>query len=73
MKDYIDVQDIALVTKDLEESIFDIINDILSCETKKAILKLRELSKSLDNPYFLYNSLAANLRVYFYIFTLKIN
>lgn len=73
MKDYIDVQDIALVTKDLEESIFDIINDILSCETKKAIFKLRELSDSLDNPYFLYNSLAANLRVYFYIFTLKIN
>lgn len=72
-KDYIDVQDIAFVTKDLEESIFDIINDILSCETKKAILKLRELSDSLDNPYFLYNSLAANLRVYFYIFKLKIN
>lgn len=72
-KEYIDIQDIALVTKDLEESIFDIINDILSCETKKAIWKLRELADSLDNPYFLYNSLASNLRVYFYIFKLKWN
>lgn len=72
-KDFIDVKDLELLTKDSEESIFEIINDLLNCETKTAILKLRELASFLDNPYFLYNSLASNLRVYFYIFKLKIS
>lgn len=71
-KDIIDVWDLSLLTKDVEESIFEIINDLLNLETKKAILKLRELNSFLDNHYFLYNSLASNLRVYFYIFKLKI-
>lgn len=70
-KDFIDLQDLNLITKDIEESIFEIINDLLNLETKKAILKLRELSISLDNPYLLYNSLSSNLRVYFYMFKLK--
>ncbi len=71
-KDFIEVEDLALITKDIEESIFEIINDLLNLETKKSILKLRELSSSLDNPYLLYNSLSSNLRVYFYIFKLKL-
>jgi hypothetical protein len=71
-KDFIEVEDLALVTKDIEESIFEIINDLLNLETKKSILKLRELASSLDNPYLLYNSLSSNLRVYFYMFKLKL-
>ena len=71
-KDFIDVEDLVLVSKDIEENIFEIILDLLNLETKKSILKLRELANFLDNPYLLYNSLASNLRVYFYIFKLKI-
>lgn len=71
-KDFIEVEDLSLITKDIEESIFEIINDLLNLETKKSILKLRELSSSLDNPYLLYNSLSSNLRVYFYMFKLKL-
>lgn len=71
MKDFIDNSDLDLITKDIEESIFDIINDILANETKKALLKLRDLADFIDNPYFLYNSLASNLRIYFYIFKMK--
>lgn len=71
-KDFVDIWDLALITKDIEESIFEIINDLLNLETKKAILKLRELSLSLDNPYLLYNLLSSNLRVYFYMFKLKL-
>jgi len=63
---------LVLVSKDIEENIFEIILDLLNLETKKSILKLRELANFLDNPYLLYNSLASNLRVYFYIFKLKI-
>lgn len=70
-KDYIDLPDLKDISKDIEENIFEIINDILSLDTKKAILSLRELSSFLDNPYLLYNMLVANLRVYFYIFKLK--
>lgn len=71
-KDFIETQDLLLITKDIEESIFEIINNLLNNETKKAILKLRDLWNFLDNPYFLYISLASNLRVYFYIFKLKL-
>ncbi len=71
-KDFIDIADIEVITKDVEESIFEIINDILWNEIKKAIFKLRELSDFLDNPYLLYNSFASNLRFYFYIFQLKL-
>jgi DNA polymerase III delta subunit len=71
-KDFIDIWDLQLVSKDIEENIFDIINDILNGEIKKALPKLRELSDFLDNPYYLYNSLASNLRLYFYIFKLKL-
>lgn len=71
MKDFIDNSDLDFITKDIEESIFDIINDILANETKKALLKLRDLAEFIDNPYFLYNSLASNLRIYFYIFKMK--
>lgn len=71
-KDFIEVEDLAFISKDIEENIFEIINDLLNNETSKAILKLRELAWFLDNPYLLYNSLASNLRVYFYIFKLKL-
>ncbi len=71
-KDFVDVGDLAFVSKDIEENIFEIINDLLNEDISKAILKLRELSHSLDNPYLLYNSLASNLRFYFYIFKLKL-
>lgn len=70
-RDTIDVKDLSLISKDIEESIFDIIHDILSIQTAQAITKLKELSYSLDNPYLLYNSIVANLRIYFYIFLLK--
>jgi DNA polymerase III delta subunit len=59
------------VNSNIDENIFEIINDILNLETKKAIFKLRELSESLDNPFLLYNMILSNLRLYFYIFSLK--
>lgn len=71
-KDYIDISDLDLITKDIEESIFEIMNDILSDNIKNAILKLRILSNFLDNPYLLYNNLVSNFRPYFYIFKLKL-
>lgn len=71
-KDFIDIADLELITKDIEESIFEIINDVLSDDIKNAILKLRNLRDFLDNPYLLYNSLASNFRIYFYIFKLKL-
>ena len=62
-KEIITLPDLELITKDSEESIFEIINDLLNNETKKAILKLRELDSFLDNPYFLYNSSLHNLLI----------
>jgi DNA polymerase III delta subunit len=70
-KDFIDLEDLNLVSKEFDDNIFDIVNDLLSAQTKNAIFKLRDLSFSLDNPFLLYNSLIANLRIYFYIFILK--
>lgn len=71
-KDFIDVKDLDLVSKDIEENIFEIISDLLNLETKKSILKLRDLANFLDNNYLLYNLFISNLRVYFYIFKLKL-
>jgi DNA polymerase III delta subunit len=65
------LDDLSLISKEFDDNIFDIVNDILSTQTKNAVLKLRELSFSLDNPFLLYNSLISNLRLYFYIFFLK--
>lgn len=70
-KNMVELSDIKNIGKDIEENIFEIIDDILQCNTKNAILKLRDLSDFLDNPYLLYNSLLANLRFYFYIFSLR--
>lgn len=70
-KEIIEEKDLAYISQDIDENIFEIINLYLGNQKKLALLKLRELSQSLDNPYFLYNSLASNLRVYFYIFKLK--
>lgn len=72
VKDFVDMWDIKDISRDMEENIFEIINLLLACESKKSILKLRELSSQLDNPYLLYNSLVANLRIYFYIFKLQL-
>ncbi|MDD5769730.1 MAG: hypothetical protein PHE25_02080 [Candidatus Gracilibacteria bacterium] len=71
-KDFIEIDDLALITKDIEESIFDIINALLQNQRKTSILKFRELAEYLDNPYLLYNSLASNLRTYFYMFKLRL-
>lgn len=71
VKENIDISDIQNISQDLEENIFEIINLLLSSETKKSILKLRELASQIDNSYLLYNSLLSNLRVYFYIFQLQ--
>lgn len=70
-KDFISLDDLSDISKDIEENIFDIINDILALNIKNSILKIRELDNFLDNFYLLYNSLISNLRVYFYIFKLK--
>jgi len=70
-KNMVELSDIKNIGKDIEENIFEIIDDILQCNTKNAILKLRDISDFLDNPYLLYNSLLANLRFYFYIFSLR--
>jgi len=70
-RDFVDLSDLKEISHDLEESIFDIINDILALNIKSSILKLRDLDSFLDNFYLLYNSLVSNLRVYFYIFKLK--
>ena len=70
-KDYIDTPDLENISKEVEESIFLIIDDILNLNSKKAIFAIRDLAQNLWNNYLLYNSLIANLRIYFYIFYLK--
>lgn len=70
-KEIVEEKDLVCISQDIDENIFEIINLYLGNQKKLSLLKLRELSQSLDNPYFLYNSLASNLRVYFYIFKLK--
>ncbi len=71
-KDFVELWDIQDISRDIEENIFEIINLLLASDTKKSILKLRELAFQMDNPYLLYNSFASNLRVYFYIFKLQL-
>lgn len=71
LKENIFLSDLKNISKDTTESIFEIINDILNLNFKLAIEKLNNLANFLDNNYFLYNQLIANLRVYFYIFYLK--
>lgn len=71
-KERITMADLEHISKQTEESIFEIINDILQNNMWNAIKKLKLLSKSLDNPYYLYNSFASNMRFYAYIFTFKI-
>ncbi len=70
-KDFIDIWDLKDVSKDIEENIFEIINDILNLNKKEWILKLRELSEFVWNFYLVYNMLVSNFRIYFYIFKLK--
>lgn len=70
-KDFIDIWDLKYISKDIEENIFEIINDILNLNKKEAILKLRELNNFFQNFYLIYNMLVSNFRVYFYIFKLK--
>lgn len=70
-KTLIELNDLKVVDYSVEESIFSIVDNILNLEIKVWIKRLRELSKSLDNNFLLYNSLLSNLRVYFYIFNLK--
>lgn len=59
------------ISKDVEENIFDILNDILNNQFPQWLKKLQELSDTLDNPYFLYNSFASNLRTSAYILKLQ--
>lgn len=70
-KDFVELSDLKYISQDVEESIFNIINNLLNLNTKKAVIALQELSFFLWNNYLLYNSLLSNLRVYFYIFYLK--
>lgn len=70
-KTLIDVKDLENISSNIDENIFEIINDILNLETKNAIWKLRKMSENLDNPFLLYNMILSNLRLYFYIFSLK--
>lgn len=67
----ISLADLEWISKDVEESIFEIINDILMQDISGAIKKIRLLNRDLDNSYLLYNSLVANLRIYFYIYLLR--
>jgi hypothetical protein len=70
-KERVSLTDLWQISKDLEENIFEIMNLILNNQLKEALLHLRELSVFLDNHYLLYNSLVANFRFYFYVFTLQ--
>ncbi len=70
-KNYIDTPDLENISKEVEESIFLLIDDILNLNSKKAIFAIRDLAQNMWNNYLLYNSLIANLRIYFYIFYLK--
>jgi DNA polymerase III delta subunit len=55
---------------ELEENIFQIIDDILSLKIKEAINKIR-ITTYEENIYLIYNSLLANLRVNLFILKLK--
>lgn len=67
----VSLTDLDDISKDLEENIFEIMNLILNNQIKQAIQSLRDLQRFLDNHYLLYNSLVANFRFYFYVFSLQ--
>ena len=70
-KDYIEKIDITQnITPELEESIFQIIDDLLNLEIQNAISKIN-IILNYTNIYAFYNNLLANLRTNIYIFKLK--
>ncbi|MDR2411380.1 MAG: hypothetical protein LBD88_02045 [Candidatus Peribacteria bacterium] len=58
------------ITPELEESIFQIIDEILNLKITKAIEKIETLINE-TNIYAFYNSLLANLRTNIFIMKLK--
>lgn len=69
--DFVDIWQLNLVSKDIEENIFEIIDNILNLNIAESIKKLELLSKDTDNSYLLYNMICSNFRIYFYMFELK--
>lgn len=70
-QDRIELEDISRINKDVEESIFEIINHILYKKPLLAIEKMKPLMYTTDNPYVFYNMFIAVLRTNLYINLLK--
>lgn len=71
INDSVSLEDLDNISQDIESNIFDIINSTLNLDLKSALYKLNSLNEFLDKPYYIYNMLISNLRIYFYIFKLK--
>lgn len=69
--DYIDVKQVTdNIMPELEESIFQVLDDILNKNTNQAINKI-DIILNDTNIYAFYNNLLANLRTSVYIYKLK--
>lgn len=72
-KDYIQKSDLAYVSKDLNESIFDFINDILNLNFNNIPKTFDLLLDESETEYAFFNLFCSNLRIYYHIFNLKNN